>query len=137
MKIIVAVDELNGILFNKRRQSQDIKLRNYISQLTTGSFLFMNSYSAKQFKEHTESIIIVDDDFLNKASESDFCFVEDEILAPYLNKTSTIFLCKWNRVYPSDMQLDIDLTVGWELNSFVDIVGKSHKQITIEEWKKI
>ena len=137
MKIIVAVDERNGMMFNKRRQSQDIKLREYILQLVNGSFLFMNDYSGKQFLEHNQSKIIVCDDFLSKASDMDFCFVENENLAPYLSKIDTIFLCKWNRDYPSDMKFDIDLTTGFKLTSAVDIVGKSHEKITIEEWQKL
>lgn len=134
MKIIVTLDDRNGMTFNKRRQSQDIKLREYILQLVNGSFLFMNSYSGKQFLEHKQSNIIVCDDFLSKASDTDFCFVENENLTTHLNKISAIFICRWNRDYPSDTKFDLDVTTDFKLQSTVDIVGKSHEKITIEEW---
>ena len=136
MKVIVAIDERNGMMFNKRRQSQDVKLREYLLQLTQGSNLFLNEYSFKQFKNENVSTLIVDNDFLEKAN-GEFCFVENQALLPYLNKISTVYLCKWNRDYPSDMKFDIDLTTGFKLKSAVDIVGKSHEKITIEEWQKL
>ncbi len=133
MKIIVTLDDRNGMTFNKRRQSQDVKLREYLIQLTHGSYLFLNEYSFKQFKDVDVSNIIVDKDFLTKASD-EFCFVEDQPLLPHLNKISAIFICRWNRDYPSDTKFDLDVTTDFKLQSTVNIVGKSHEKITIEEW---
>lgn len=134
MKVIVAIGDKNGMLFNKRRQSQDEKLREYILKLCKSNKLHMNSYSAKQFKNNSE--ILVSENFLEKTKDS-FCFVETNPLAPYVDEIETLYICKWNREYPSDMKLDIDLTDGWVLNFFVDIEGNSHKKITIEEWSKL
>ena len=49
MKIIVCVDNQNGMMFNHRRQSQDRVLRKRIMELTGGKKLWMNAYSQKQF----------------------------------------------------------------------------------------
>ena len=49
MKIIVCVDNQNGMMFNHRRQSQDRALRKRILELTGGKKLWMNAYSQKQF----------------------------------------------------------------------------------------
>ena len=49
MKIIVCVDNQNGMMFNHRRQSQDRVLRKRILELTGGKKLWMNAYSQKQF----------------------------------------------------------------------------------------
>ena len=74
MKIIVCVDNKGGVMFNRRRQSQDRVLREHILEMTSGHALWMNSYSAKMFGDH--SGIIVTEDFLDRASEDDFCFME-------------------------------------------------------------
>lgn len=135
--MIVALDDRNGMMFNNRRQSQDVKLREYLIQLTQGSNLFLNQYSFTQFKGMDLTNVTVDDSFIEKANENDFCFVENKALAPYLNKINTIFVCRWNRDYPSDLKFDIDLSNNYKLISSVDIVGKSHKEITLEEWSKL
>ena len=136
MKCFIAVDERNGIAFNKRRQSKDRKLIEYILEITQGYRLLMNSYSFKQFECNDTTNIIVDDDFLAKATD-EFCFIENQPLIPHLENITSIYLCYWNRDYPSDMKFDIDLYAGWKLKSAVDIVGNSHKKITIKEWEKL
>lgn len=95
----------------------------------------MNRYSFNQFKDDDIKNIIVDDNFLCNA-KNEFCFVENQCLIPYFSKIDTLYLCKWNRYYPSDMKLDIDLSI-WRLKETINIVGNSHKKITIEEWIKL
>ena len=50
MNIIVCVDKNNGMSFCGKRQSQDRVLRERVLEMTNGSRLLMNSYSAKQFE---------------------------------------------------------------------------------------
>jgi len=84
MKIIVCVDNQNGMMFNHRRQSQDRVLRKRILELTGGKKLWMNAYSQKQFlqgnmpKEQEQSgqlgqsgQIQADETFLEKAGPGD------------------------------------------------------------------
>ena len=62
MKIIVCVDNQNGMMFNHRRQSQDRVLRKRILELTGGEKLWMNAYSMGQFPDEAASRIQVTED---------------------------------------------------------------------------
>lgn len=133
MIIIVCVDDNNGMLFNNRRQSQDRKLRERILNLTKGSKLYMNSYSYMQFLKDTNiNSIIVDEDFLTKASNTDYCFIENTSLASYKDKIDKAIIYKWNRSYPSDVELDISINDTWKLIEKNDFKGFSHDKITEE-----
>ncbi len=84
MIIMICLDDRGGMLFNKRRQSQDVLLRQQILTETAGGRLWMNSYSAKQFAEESAANIVVDEAFMDKARPGDFCFIEN--VAPLLTK---------------------------------------------------
>ena len=49
MNIIICLDDKNGIQFNRRRQSRDQVVCNRVLELSQGSTLWMNAYSAKLF----------------------------------------------------------------------------------------
>ena len=125
MKVIVCVDDGNGMLFNKRRQSQDRVLRDDVQKMTAGQKLWMNAYSARQFQEGSQTgenvtgvsetaALIVAEDFLRQAGENDFCFVENEKLLPYSDRITEVVVYRWNRSYPGDFHLDLDLK-QWRL----------------------
>ena len=137
MIVCVALDDNNGMLFNNRRQSQDKILRDNLLNESKSSRLWMNEYSMKQFVEQIPENVVVDNDFMDKASIDDYCFVEDVLLANYENKIRKLIIYKWNRVYPTDMYLDIDLSNGgWHMESSEEFIGNSHKLITKEVWIK-
>ena len=73
MKLIVCIDTKKGMMFFGRRQSQDGALRKWIIEHTKGQRLWMSSYSSKQFGDIPDCI--VDDDYVSKAGEDDYCFV--------------------------------------------------------------
>ncbi len=135
MKVIIAIDDNNGMMFNNRRQSSDVKLTEYISKLVRDEYLYMNEYSYKLFDNLTTCKILVDNNFL-KVATNEYCFVEDTLISPYIHNINTVYICKWNRMYPSDMKLDINIKDNFKHISTVDILGKSHEKITIEEWVK-
>ncbi len=133
MIIILAVDDKEGMLFNNRRQSQDRELRKRILEITNNKSLWMNQYSAKQFSTEDAPNLKINDDFLIKAGAGEYCFVENDSVLPYLNKIEKIVLFKWNRRYPSDFYLAIDLADGnWVLESTNEFQGSSHEKITEE-----
>lgn len=138
MIIIAAVDERNGILFNGRRQSQDRILRDHILDMTKKTILWMNNYSYKQFASAEEKDRIrTDEDFMNKAGDGEFCFIENISVLPYENKIEKIILFKWNRVYPGDFYFDIDLSSEkWKVTETEEFAGSSHKKITKEVYEK-
>lgn len=139
MNIIVCVDDNYGMMFNKRRQSQDRVLREHILSLSSQSRLWINHYSEKQFVQDGNSTehLNVDDDFLDKAAPGEYCFVEDSPVAPYEKNAEKIILFKWNRKYPGDFHFDIDLSGGrWKLTSSEDFPGSSHEKITMEVFER-
>ena len=132
MKLIVCVDDRFGMLFNKRRQSKDLALRQDILKLTHNGTLWMNSYSAAQF-EGIAGNICVDEEFLDKANRGDFCFVENADIAQYAQRISSVILYRWNRAYPSDLQFPVELFEGrWHKESSINFSGTSHETITRE-----
>ncbi len=133
MIIIVCVDDNNGMLFHNRRQSRDTFLYKHIIEVTEGKRLLMNSYSAKLFSEKQKEHIIVQCDFLEIASENDYCFVENTELLNYQNNIQKIILYRWNRVYPADTYFQFPFNKDkWKLEKTTDIIGNSHNIITEE-----
>ena len=151
MKIIVCVDNQNGMMFNHRRQSQDRVLRKRILELTGGKKLWMNAYSQKQFLQDLQGNgtmperqepsgqsgqlgqIQVDDAFLEKAGTGEYCFVEDMDVVPYESRIEEVILYHWNRDYPADMYFKVDLS-GWNLAETQEYAGFSHEKITEERY---
>ena len=131
--VCVVVDDNNGMMFNQRRQSKDRILREQLLKMSEGSTLWMNEFTEKQFHGCMPAHVIVDNDLLEKAGESDYCFIEDLPLQEYENKISKLVIFKWNRVYPADKQFDISLT-EWTLETTEEFEGSSHKLITKEVW---
>lgn len=133
MKVIVCIDDKKGMMFNNRRQSQDSAVRKDILETVENKKIWMNPYSAKQFQLETENLsMIVDEDFIEKAG-SDYCFVENISLKPYIKKIEEIIIYHWNRQYPADFYFDIDVEESdWEVISQKELVGTSHENIQKE-----
>ncbi len=136
MKVFITVDENGGLLFNQRRQSKDSKLRAHILHICGINKLWLHPFSASQFTKPLPNNIIINPFCLEKAQDNDYCFIENLPLTHYLPKINTVFLCKWNRSYPADIYLDINLSANFVLQKITEIKGTSHPQITIEEWQK-
>ncbi len=124
------MDKNNGMLFNKRRQSSDRVLRERILALTKDARLWMNEYSAKQFAE--DAIILVDERFLEKAGQKDFCFVENADIVPFADTIEMVIIYRWQTVYPSDVQFPSKVLEGKRLLCAEDFAGYSHAKITEE-----
>lgn len=133
MKLILCVDKNRGMMFNRRRQSQDRFLRERILQFTAGSKLWMSVYSAKQFSGG--ETFIADDNYASKAAEEDFCFVEDGVLP--MERCRYLVLYHWNRKYQADRFFEHDLKAeGFQRISKADFSGHSHEKITEEIYVK-
>lgn len=135
MKIIVVIDDNGGMMFNNRRQSQDRLLREHIRTLVKDNKLLMTPYSFQQFQDMENLHIFAHEDFLNIAEAKDYCFVEDKDIYSYIDKMQKLFIYKWNRLYPADVNLDLGfLKNGWNRVSTTEFAGHSHDKITMEEW---
>lgn len=136
MKIFICLDDGNGMMFNHRRQSRDIKVIEDIVRSVGNGGLMMNHYSRSLFEGVAfEADLLCEDAFLDKASEGICCFVENEQLAPYEEQIEEITVYRWNRMYPSDMKFDINLN-EWTLKEVSEFIGKSHENITKEVYEK-
>ncbi len=135
MKIVVCIEDNDGVMFNKRRVSSDAKVIDKIISTLGENRLFLNEYSSKLFMDKTDKLS-VSDEFLNMAADNDFCFIEDSDVSCYLHKANQIIIYRWNRKYPSDFKFPTDeATEGRKLLSRTDFVGNSHEKITEEIWQ--
>jgi len=133
MNAIICLDEKNGMMFNKRRQSRDSVLNQRVLELSEGKRLLMNGYSAKLFGE--DKGIIVDEGFQILAREGDFCFIEAPLES--LHNVENLYVFLWNRHYPADVYFNIDISKeGFVLASTEEFVGSSHEKITLNVYKK-
>ena len=135
MNIIVCIDDDNGMMFNRRRQSRDKAIIQDIINTVSKNRLFMDKYSASLFADYDVEVI-AERSFLSKADECDYCFVENKKLRPYKDKINSVIVYKWYRQYPSDMKLDIEPSEGRVLVSSVEFAGYSHEKITKEVYSR-
>lgn len=135
MYIIVCVDDKLGMAFGGRRQSMDAVLREHIVQHVGEHPLWMRNYSCKQFEENKVPALCVDEDYLVKAKEDDYCFVELDDISGYLDRIQGIILCRWNRRYPANLFLKIPGNIeNWSIKVLEEFKGFSHDKITVESW---
>ena len=135
LNIIVCVDDGMGMIFNKRRVSRDEAVIKKIIEIADNKRIWMNQYSYPLFESIKADNIVAEDLFAEKASNDEYCFIENISAADYENKIDKIILFRWNRSYPSDMKFDIDLS-GWKLNSSEEFAGNSHECVTMEVYSK-
>lgn len=136
MKLIVCLDDANGMAFNHRRQSKDSVMRDRMIDLVKQNILRMNGYSEKQFSVKP-SKIYVGDDFLQSAGVNDYCFAETDDVTPYIAQTSEVVIFRWNRRYPADLYFPMDvLTDGFQKIGVSEFVGSSHERITQEVYSR-
>ena len=133
MTIIVCVDKKNGMMFNKRRQSQDREVIKKMLEYSEGRILWMNSYSAQLFQKEQQKQIKVTEDFFN-LNEEDICFIENVNLDKYYEKIKKVILFRWKRIYPADVYFDFQLN-NFCLISTEMLEGASHKEIQIETYE--
>ena len=132
MKVIVCIDDNGGMLFGKRRQSKDMLLLEDVMKNTEK--IWIHSFSEKLFADYQKKIMI-DDMFLDKADKGEVCFVENQKLIPYISQIEELIIYKWNRKYPADFRLDVDLS-KWEMKEQIEFSGNSHEKITREIYSK-
>lgn len=124
MKLIVCVDKENGILFNHRRLSRD---REIITDLLNNEEeIKMLAYSKSLFGESEKAEIS------SEFGPEDTVFWEDSI--PEEFTIDELIVYRFDKVYPSDVKLNIDLS-QWNLESVRVIPGYSHTEILKEVYR--
>lgn len=129
MNLIVALDDRNGMRFNRRRQSRDRVLTERILQISGGK-LTVNAYTAALFAGE-KAELTVSEDPVSAARPGDWCFLEDLPPAPAKGKIEKLVIYRWNRVYPADLTFDLDIS-AMRLISKTDFAGYSHEKLTEE-----
>ncbi|MCI9615628.1 MAG: ribonuclease Z [Dorea sp.] len=135
MVVIVCLDDDNGMMFNRRRQSKDRAVKERIGQISSGKRLWMNSYTYKLYGGLCGTEIIEAEDFLERAGSGELCLVETESLAGVEAKIEKVVLFRWNRKYPADFWFDLALS-EWKREAVREFSGTSHEKITEEEYCK-
>lgn len=126
--IAVCIDGRGGMLFNRRRQSQDRAQREDLLRFCGERRLWVAPYSAPLFGEREE--IRVDEEFLEKAEAGEVCFVEDRPVAPAAERMEALVVYDWDRAYPADVHLDFDPAAeGFTLTEEREFAGTSHERI--------
>lgn len=128
MRIIVCVEDRNGMLFNNRRVSKDQAVISDIAGYTKR--IMVHPFSEKLFDD-VDMDVCAEEFFLRHAQQGAYCFVENQKLSPYADKIEAIILYRWNRRYPADFFFDFNLE-AWEISEQTEMEGKSHEKITKE-----
>jgi len=132
MKIIVCLDDRNGMLFNRRRLSRDQSVYQQMITQIRGARLWVSNYSFALFSE-CGGHICVNDTFTALAAQEDYCFVEDPDDLPAVDAVEELIIYRWNRTYPADVKFPLDrFTKTLRLSKCADFPGKSHDRITQE-----
>ena len=130
MKLIVCVDDMGGILFNRRRVSSDqlviADLIGYVGE----SKLFASEYSRKLFPTGEKVALLSD---FSAVAVDDYVFLEDDLPQSVWEQVREVVVYHWNRLYPSDVRFPIEeIQKLGKLNSVVEFKGNSHEKITRE-----
>lgn len=133
MIVIIFLDDNDGMTFNHRRQSRDQAVTERIRQIARGKKLWMNPYSYKLYGDLNGVETVEAEDFLVRAGKGELCMVETERLTCVKSKIEKIIAFRWNRKYPADFRLDLELS-GWKREEMREFSGVSHEKITEETY---
>lgn len=74
-----------------------------------GKKLWMSPYSDRLYGSLDGMELEVNPDFLSLAGSGEYCLAVSEGLAAYEESIEQIIVFWWNRTYPADAYLDLDL----------------------------
>lgn len=137
MILVVCIDDGGGLRFNRRRQSRDAGLMARLVRKFPEADFYAAPDAAVLFEGSSlpAARLHLAADFLAATGPGDVAFAEDGPLAPWAEKAEGLVIYRWNRHYPSDVTLDIDLRT-WQLAGREDFAGTSHETITEEVYTR-
>ncbi|MBE6903686.1 MAG: hypothetical protein E7480_03665 [Ruminococcaceae bacterium] len=124
MKIIVCLDDNNGMMFNNRRQSRDKEV--YSDIVKSFDNILISPYSLSLFADFPQNVSVSEN-----LLQNGWYFIEDTDISSFHNDIEEIVIYRWNRVYPADKHFDIDLS-KYSLSASNEFTGNSHEKITKE-----
>ncbi len=120
------------MMFNNRRQSRDKNIIADIRKALGENYLcLLDSYSIPLFKNSGVNTILYD----GKSDNAKYVFAENTGIKQFESKLEGITVYRWNKVYPADIYIDIDLSCYKKICS-EDFAGNSHDIITKETYIK-
>ena len=135
MKVFVCIEDRGGMMFNNRRESRDrLVTLDMLVEAGAGK-LYISPFSEKLFEGNKQSVMVTRFPF-EDVPEDGCLFVEEQDLAGYEDLIDTLVIYCWNRVYPYDRVLDIDLS-RYEQVDEKDFAGYSHDRITKKTYRLI
>ena len=135
MILALCADKKDGMAFHRRRQSLDRAVRADLLTMAAGSPIWMTPYSALQFTE-PDAVLRLSEAPLSQAGPGAWCFAEFPPLAPALERIERLVLYRWDRVYPADQRLDLNLERDFRLVSAQDFPGHAHQIVTKEVYQR-
>lgn len=129
MTLILCVDDRGGLMFNRRRQSQDRLVRQDMLRLCGERPLAVSPYTARQFAPEDPVKVT------ETPEEEDVFFLEDLPPEPFLERAQKLILYRWNRTYPGDVRIALP-PQGWKLEEQAEFPGYSHEKITREVYTR-
>lgn len=135
MKLFLCIDDEGGMTFMDRRVSLDGVVTDDIAAIA-GEGLSVFPYSERLFKEAGYSPRVIKTNADAPRGDGSL-FIEERSPAAFLDGTDTVVIYKWNRLYPSDLQIDFSpIDEGFVLTESVDMVGVAHEKITRETYTR-
>ena len=136
-KITVAVcvdDDMQTLFFGKRQSRDRVLIEDLVS--SSKEKVFINSFSEPIFSDK-ESYILSENP-MEDCPQGGVVFAENFQLLPYISFIEKLILYRWNRKYPGDKKLDIDISQNglFRLEEVFEFVGSSHERITKEIYTK-
>ena len=94
MKLILCLDERNGLSFNNRRQSRDRAVIDKIVCLAKEEPVWITSYSSELFRE-THCNVRVSADIMHAAKPGEYLFIENQDPHELLAQVSSVYIFRW------------------------------------------
>ena len=102
MKVIICLDVQGGMMFNARRQSQDLKVNEDIIKIALNEGVMMNEDTYHIFKGVENASAILVGETPSKDCEM-YQFIEHSSLEDYQSDIEDLIVYDWNRTYPSEI----------------------------------
>ena len=132
MTIYVCLDDKNGMIFNKRRQSRDAAVLEDIRAGIPGP-LTIDPFSEKLIQGAQIPYVLAPEAI---PADAHF-FLENRRAADVVPVASTVVIYRWNRHYPADTYWDVGLAeYGFARRETSEFAGKSHETITKEVYTR-
>lgn len=133
LKVALCTDKRGCMLFGGKRVSSDRLMIKDLCDSTEGK-IYISEYSLPLFKDYTGRIAVCVSP-IDEAEEGGTVFTESPYLKKYGSEIEELTVYNWNRIYPYDEALDIDLG-EFKLISVREFQGHSHEKITKGIYRK-